>query len=253
MDVEEVSTIPEKILSLIVDFSNELINKVDGLVRAIVLFGSYSRGEETEKSDIDLLVIVDDVYNKWDNVTSTFYYDNLNKILSQEKFKKLHVNTLTLSIFWDMVRNGDPLAVNIIRSGKALIDPFGLFGSLKKLLQMGRIIPSNEAIELAKIRVDNNLRNYKINIIKAFESIYLIFVNSAQYYLMRKGYSLIGPEEILEALKKEFGDKEVVMWYEEILKKMKSISHGESIDISGKDLDEYFKKAIEFKKAMGIE
>jgi len=253
MDVEEVSSIPEKVLSIIVDFSNELINKVDGLVRAIVLFGSYSRGEETEKSDIDLLVIVDDVYNKWDNVTSTFYYDNLNKILSQEKFKKLHVNTLTLSVFWDMVRNGDPLAVNVIRSGKALIDPFGLFGSLKKLLQMGRIVPSNEAIEMAKMRVENSLRNYKIDLIKAFESIYLIFVNSAQYYLMKKGYSLIGPEEILEALKKEFGNEEIVMWYDEILKKMKSISHGESMDISGKDLDEYFKKAMEFKKAMGIE
>jgi len=253
MDVEEISTVPEKILSLIVDFSNELINKVDGLIRAIVLFGSYSKGEETEKSDIDLLIIVDDVYNKWDNVTSTFYYNNLNQILSQEKFRKLHVNTLTLSVFWDMVRNGDPLAVSIIRSGKALIDPFGLFGSLKKLLRMGKIVPSSEAIEMAKIRVENSLRNYKINIIRAFESIYLIFVNSAQYYLMKKGYSLIGPDEILDALKKEFGNSEIVILYEEVLKKMKAISHGESIDISGKDLDEYFKKAIEFKKTMGIE
>jgi len=245
--------VPEKILSLIIDFSNELINKVDGLIRAIVLFGSYSKGEETEKSDIDLLIIVDDVYNKWDSVTSTFYYDNLNQILSQEKFKRLHVNTLTLSVFWDMVRNGDPLVINIIRSGKALIDPFGLFGSLKKLLQMGRIAPSAEAIEMAKIRVENSLRNYKLNLIKAFESIYLVFINSAQYYLMKKGYSFIGPEEILDALRKEFGNKEIVIWYEEVLKKMKSISHGENIEINGKDLDEYLKKAIEFKKAMGIE
>lgn len=253
MDVEEISMVPEKILSLIIDFSNELINKVDGLIRAIVLFGSYSKGEETEKSDIDLLIIVDDVYNKWDSVTSTFYYDNLNQILSQEKFKRLHVNTLTLSVFWDMVRNGDPLVINIIRSGKALIDPFGLFGSLKKLLQMGRIAPSAEAIEMAKIRVENSLRNYKLNLIKAFESIYLVFINSAQYYLMKKGYSFIGPEEILDALRKEFGNKEIVIWYEEVLKKMKSISHGENIEINGKDLDEYLKKAIEFKKAMGIE
>jgi len=253
MDIEEISTIPEKILSLVVDFSNELVNKVDGLIRAIVLFGSYSRGEESEKSDIDLLVIVDDVYNKWDSVTSTFYYDNLNQILAQEKFKKLHVNTLTLSVFWDMVRNGDPLVINIIRSGKALIDPFGLFGSLKKLLQMGRITPSTEAIEMAKIRVENSLRNYKLNLIRAFESIYLVFINSAQYYLMRKGYSFIGPEEILDALRKEFGNKEIVTWYEEVLKKMKAISHGENIEIDCKDLDEYLKKAIEFKKAMGIE
>jgi len=253
MDVGEISTIPEKVLSLVVDFSNELVNKVDGLIRAIVLFGSYSRGEESEKSDIDLLVIVDDVYNKWDSVTLTFYYDNLNQILSQEKFKKLHVNTLTLSVFWDMVRNGDPLVINIIRSGKALIDPFGLFGSLKKLLQMGRITPSNEAIEMARIRVENSLRNYKLNLIRAFESIYLVFINSAQYYLMKRGYSYIGPEEILDALRKEFGNREIVNWYEEVLRKMKSISHGENIEIDGKELDEYLKKAIEFKKAMGVE
>ncbi|RIB35372.1 MAG: hypothetical protein BXU00_01240 [Candidatus Nanoclepta minutus] len=253
MDVSEVSTIPEKILETVVDFSNELINKVDGLIRIITLFGSYSKGNETEKSDIDLLIVVDDVYNKWDNVSSTFYFDNLNKILSQEKFRKIHVNTLTLSAFWEMVKNGDPLIISIIRTGKALIDPFGLFGSLKKLLYAGKILPSEEAIEAAKLRVEHNIRGYKVNLIKAFENIYLIFTNSAQYYLMKKGYSYISPEEILEALRKEFGNDELVSWYEDIIKRMKSIGHGESIDINEEDLGKYFKKALEFKKRLGME
>ncbi len=252
MDINEVSSIPEDILKPIVDFSNELINKVDGLIRIIALFGSYSKGKESEKSDIDLLIVVDDVYNRWDKVTSTFYFDTLNKILSKKEFSKFHVNTLPLSVFWDMVRKGDPLIVNIIRTGKALIDPFGLFGSLKKLLQAGKIIPSEEAIEAAKLKVDFNIRNFKLNLIKAFENIYLIFVNAAQYFLMKRGYTYIEPEDILNALKKELGEIDIVEWYRDILEKMKKISHGEITEIKGEELDKYFDIAMEFKRRLGI-
>jgi len=46
------------------NFSKDLIEKVDGLVKSIVLFGSYAENKETEKSDIDLLIIIDDIYAK---------------------------------------------------------------------------------------------------------------------------------------------------------------------------------------------
>ncbi|MEM4915496.1 MAG: nucleotidyltransferase domain-containing protein [Nanopusillaceae archaeon] len=244
MDIENLS---EETLKLVLDFGNEIINKVNGLIRMIILFGSHAKGKNEQSSDIDLLIVVDDVYNVWDNVTSVYYFDNLNKILSQEKFKKLHVNTLTLSIFWDMARNGDPLLINILRTGKAIIDPFGLFGSLKKLLEMGRIKPSEEAIEISKRKIDLNIRNYKLYLLKAFENVYGIFVTLAQYYLMKKGYLPPEPSEILEYLKKEIKDEEILEWYSRIFEKAKKISHGEIAEISTEELKEFYNKAIEFK------
>ncbi|MEM0379540.1 MAG: nucleotidyltransferase domain-containing protein [Nanopusillaceae archaeon] len=244
MDVEGV---PEDILKKILDFGNELINKVNGLVRIIVLFGSYAKGKNEQQSDIDLLIVVDDVYNVWDNVTSVYYFDSLNKILSQDKFKKLHINTLTLSVFWDMARNGDPLLINILRTGKAIIDPYGLFGSLKKLLEMGRIKPSEEAIEISKKKIELSIRNYKFYLLKSFENVYGIFVTLAQYYLMKKGYLPPEPSEILDYLKKELNDKEILDWYHKIFEKAKKISHGEISEIDIEELKEFYNKAIEFK------
>ena len=73
---------PDDIFNILIDFSKELIDKVDGLVKAIVLFGSYSQNKENEKSDIDILIVVDDIYAKDLNITVPFYFDNLNKILA---------------------------------------------------------------------------------------------------------------------------------------------------------------------------
>ncbi|AMD29771.1 hypothetical protein Nps_01575 [Candidatus Nanopusillus acidilobi] len=104
---------------IILNFSKDLIEKVDGLVKSIVLFGSYAENKENEKSDIDLLIIVDDIYAQDLNITVPFYFDNLNKLLADEKYKKIHVTTLTLSKFWEMILNGDPLVFGYIKKRRA--------------------------------------------------------------------------------------------------------------------------------------
>jgi len=191
---------------IILNFSKDLIEKVDGLVKSIVLFGSYAENKENEKSDIDLLIIIDDVYAQDLNITVPFYFDNLNKLLADEKYKKIHVTTLTLSKFWEMILNGDPLVLDILRKGEPMIDPAGIFGSLKKMLENGLIKTSPEYLEIMKKRAEEGINYANLMLIKAFESLYNSVITISQYYLIKNNINVYSPEDILnkfEELKKK--------------------------------------------------
>jgi len=183
---------------IILNFSKDLIEKVDGLVKSIVLFGSYAENKESEKSDIDLLIIIDDIYAKDLNITVPFYFDNLNKLLADEKYKKIHVTTLTLSKFWEMILNGDPLVLDILRKGEPIIDPAGIFGSLKKMLENGLIKTSPEYLEIMKKRAEEGINYANLMLIKAFESLYNSVVTISQYYLIKNNINIYSPEDILK-------------------------------------------------------
>jgi len=50
----------EKITRLAKQVKEHLIKRYGKAIREVILYGSYARGEATEDSDIDLLVLVDD-------------------------------------------------------------------------------------------------------------------------------------------------------------------------------------------------
>ena len=204
-------------IEIVLDFSRKLIEKVDGLIKAIIFFGSQAEGKANEKSDIDILILVDDIYAETSNITVAYYFDVLNELLKDEKFRKLHINTLTLTKFWEMVKNGDPLILDILRKGLPLIDPAGIFGSFKKMLERGMLKPSPEYLELIKRRVDDHLLATSFFINKAFESLYNATIFAAQYFLSRKGIDVFGPEDILiklEEIKKKYKiPRDVIEYY----------------------------------------
>jgi predicted nucleotidyltransferase len=41
-------------------FKDEVLKKYKDFVKAVVIFGSFTRGDFHEKSDIDMLVVIDD-------------------------------------------------------------------------------------------------------------------------------------------------------------------------------------------------
>ncbi|MGB9674689.1 MAG: nucleotidyltransferase domain-containing protein [Nanopusillaceae archaeon] len=231
--------------NILMDFSKELIEKVDGVVKGIILFGSYATNKENQKSDVDILILVDDIYAGETNLTITFYFDNLNKILKQEKYSKIHPTTLTLSKFWSMVIDGDPLVLDIIRKGTPIIDPTGIFGTLKKMLENGMIKTSAEYLETMKRRSEELLNYSNFLMIKAFESFYNSVILITQYYLIKSGYKIYGPEDIIEKLEEIKSnkklDKEILKYFRDVYNYMKKIEHKEIDKI---DFD-IFKEFIE--------
>jgi len=241
---------------IILNFSKDLIEKVDGLIKSIVLFGSYAENKESEKSDIDLLIIVDDIYAKDLNITVPFYFDNLNKLLADEKYKKIHVTTLTLSKFWEMILNGDPLVLDILRKGEPIIDPAGIFGSLKKMLENGLIKTSPEYLEIMKKRAEEGINYVNLMLIKAFESLYNSVVTISQYYLIKNNINIYSPEDILkkfeELKRKRKIFSEVYNYYKEVYEYMKKIEHREVKNIDLDLLKEFLEEFEKYKEKLCI-
>ncbi len=134
---------PEDDLDDAYKFSAELSREVGKFIKGVVLFGSKAR-KKGPAHDIDILVILDDVTIYWTKEfvqTYRIIVDNLIAKIS----KRLHITTFKYTSFWEYVRNGDPIAINILRDGVPLIDR-EFFRPLQLLLFQGRIRPSQEAV-----------------------------------------------------------------------------------------------------------
>ena len=97
-----------------------------------------------KQGDIDILIVFDDVsVNLTPEIVST-YRIIIEKVIS-EVSTRLHVTTIKLTTYWEYVRAGDPIGMNILRDGVALLDT-GFFDPLHALLVRGRIRPSPESV-----------------------------------------------------------------------------------------------------------
>ncbi|MFW6014591.1 MAG: nucleotidyltransferase domain-containing protein, partial [Candidatus Nanoarchaeia archaeon] len=142
-DVEKKEDITEKQkdkyqqteIDLAYKFASEVHKEFGHFIKAIVLFGSRAKKEESEDGDIDILLVVDDVsYSMSGEVVETYRIIVENLILKISK--KIHVTTLKFTSFWDYIRVGDPVGLNMLRDGVALIDT-GFFTPMQYLLFSG--------------------------------------------------------------------------------------------------------------------
>jgi len=104
-----------------------------------------------------------------------------------------------MTSFWEYIRNGDPIAINILRDGVALIDT-GFFEPLQVLLRRGRIRPTQESIWLYFIRAPNTLHNSKWHILQATLDIYWACVDACHAALMKIGETPPTPEHVADLL-----------------------------------------------------
>src|SRR3989338_8483910 len=90
-----------------VDFSMKVYKKFDQLIKSIVLFGSSAKKVSTPDSDIDIIIIIDDVSVKWDMELVAWYREELGKLIQANPYvKSLHINSVKLSTWWDDMMRG---------------------------------------------------------------------------------------------------------------------------------------------------
>lgn len=238
------------------DFAVIVYKNFKEVIKSIILFGSVPKKETTKKSDIDLIIIVDDCTIEWDQELIAWYREELAKLIAKQKYAKdLHVNTVTLSTFWEELRAGEPLIINVIRYGEALIDFGGFFTPLKILLAKGRIRPTPEAIFTTMKRAPDHLGRAKGSILGSVEGFYWGCVDAAHAALMAVDEVPPSPEHIGDMLNEIFVDKKMlnkkyVDYYEDVRHAAKRIVHGEITEIKGKHIDELREKANEFVKVL---
>jgi uncharacterized protein (UPF0332 family) len=242
----------EKRYDIAYDFATKAYQKFQKVIKSIVLFGSTAKHLAEEKSDIDIIIIVDDCSIQWDQELTAWYRQEMGTLIASLKYsKKLHVNTVTLSAFWNQMITGEPVVINVIRYGIPLIDFGGFFNPLKVLLSKGRIRPTPEAIYNALRRAPMHLSRAKFSILASIEAVYWAMVDSSHAALMAANVAPPSPEQIDIMLKEHFVKKgllkqKYVDWYKELYALAHYVSHGEVADLKGKEIQDFRDKADKF-------
>jgi len=234
------------------DFAMKVYEKFDQMIKSVVLFGSSVKKVAVPGSDIDIIVIIDDVSVRWDEELIAWYREELGKLIVANPYRKsLHINSVKLSTWWDDMMRGDPVVINVLRYGDALIDFGGFFSPLRILLKEGKIRSTPESIYTLLQRAPGHMARARHLMIGVVDGLYWTMVDSAHAALISAGVMPASPEEIGSVLRKHFVenkmlDKKYVKYYNEIHDVSKEIAHGERARVKGKDLDEWFEMADDF-------
>jgi len=234
------------------DFIEEVSGRFGTFIKAVAVFGSFARQKTREANDIDILVIVDDSFGPMDKALFAAFQGEMTKLTG--KFPEFHVNTVTISQFWDSARRGDPLAIQVLRDGVALVDQ-GFFAPLQRLLVQGKIKPTEEAINSALSRAFYNVNGYNNALLGAANALYWAAVESAHAGIMRYGRVPGSPWEVSHLLKETLVDDGVltnadVKAYEEVFALEKGISKGEINHIEPAELEKLHERVVKFVTAV---
>ncbi|MCK5149463.1 nucleotidyltransferase domain-containing protein [Candidatus Pacearchaeota archaeon] len=242
--------------SIATDFATKAYKKLDKSIKSIILFGSTVKKTSVVGSDIDIIIVIDDVSIRWDQELIAWYREELDKILRSSPYKKsLHINTIKLSTWWEDLMKGDPVLINILRHGEAIIDMAGFFEPLKFLLIKGKIKSTPEAVYNCLQRAPIHIARSKAAELNSIEGLYWAMVDSSQAALIAAKVSPPSPEHIPVDLKEIFVNTgklkiKYVLWYRDLLILHKKIAHGEIKDLKGVEIDDWQQKTEEFLNVM---
>ena len=245
----------KKQLALANRFKEEVLKRYKNIVKAIVIFGSFTRQDFHEKSDIDMLVVIDDVTARFTPEMKDDFDDRLYDIAKSISENMTVQPAWLLSEFWDMARIGHPLLFTIVRDGWALYDT-GFFIPVRKLLELGKIPTTLEAVEkfmeTAPQKI-NRVETAKLYMVA--EDLYYSMLNSSQAVLMYIGQNPPSPKHTPIDVKEHLVadnllEENYLRDLENVIEFRKQVEHKEVKDITGQQLDEFIQKAKQYVSRM---
>ncbi|MBT6774806.1 hypothetical protein HOA91_05550 [Candidatus Woesearchaeota archaeon] len=250
---ENIHKYPTDDFKIAQKFSQQLKNELGDFIMGTIIFGSSARRQTTKESDIDVLVVSNDISFQINDALVESYRIIIESIIANTS-SKLHVTSMTYTSFWEYVKAGDPVAVNILRDGVGIIDT-GFFEPLQKLLQQGRVRPSEESVWRYFGRAPRTLLNSRWHLLQATLDLYWAVIDSAHAALMRKNEVPPTPEHVAEILDKVYVkhkllEKKYVESMHRFYKLSKMITHREIKQISGPEYEKYYHEAEAFVRRM---
>lgn len=240
-------------VDLAYDFSKKMYKEFGNFLKAIVLFGAAARKTSTPSGDIDILIIIDDISMALSQEVVQTYRIITEKIIVQTS-PRLHITTIKFTDFWEYAKISDPIAVNILRDGIALVDT-GFFDPLQMLLRQGRIRPSDEAMWAYYTRAPATLHNSKWHLLQATIDVYWAMIDAAHAALMKAGEVPTSPLHVPDLLRECYVKKgklepKYAKMIEDYYGVYKKITHRELKEVKGTDFDIYHKNAKMFVDRM---
>ncbi len=257
IDLEKVPTLKLKTEhSIAMDFATKAYKRFDKIIKSIILFGSVTKKDAVAGSDIDIILLIDDVSVSWDQELIAWYREELDKIMKVNPYNSvIHINTIKLSTWWEDLIKGDPVVINVLRHGEAMIDVGGFFNPLKFLLLNGKIKTTPESVYNCLKRAPMHIARSKEAELNSIEGLFWSMVDSAQAALGASNISPPSPEHISVDLKDNFVNSgklkmKYVLWYRDLLILHKKIMHGQIKDLKGVEIDMWQERAEEFLNVM---
>jgi len=240
-----------------------VLKKFEKYIVTYVLAGSLVQGRATPKSDIDVFIVIDDTDVK--KMTRAELKDKLRAIIIGMGIdagkmtgieNKINIQVYILTDFWESVKEANPVIFTFLRDGVPFYDR-GIFMPWKQLLQMGRVKPSQEAIDMFMHSGDQMLERvvYKLTEI-ATEDFFWATVTPTQAAIMLYGLPPPTPKETPEVLrdifvkKEKMLEEEYVQIIERVLKVRKDIEHGDKKVATGREVDSLVDDSRKYLKRM---
>ena len=239
-----------------------VLKKFEKYIVSYVAVGSLFRGD-ARSHDIDVAVVVDDtdvkkmsraeLREKLGAIIRTMGYDA--SAYTQVK-KTFHIQVYILTDFWESIKEAHPVIFTFLRDGIPLYDR-GIFMPWKLLLNMGRIKPSPEAIDMhmdVGERLVERAKGKLISIVA--DDIYYATLNPSQAALMYYGVPPPTPRETIKLMDEIFVKKEKILekkyvnFLEKAFTTFKAIEHVKLKEVKGKDVDSMLLELKDFLKRM---
>ncbi|MFH1332028.1 MAG: hypothetical protein ABIH63_01960 [archaeon] len=236
------------------------IKKFEKYVISYVAAGSLFRGD-SKPNDIDVYIIIDDTDVK--KMSRAELKDKLRAIISDMGYTagkivgveaQFHVQTYILTDFWDSIKDANPVIFTFLRDGVPLFDR-GVFMPWKLLLEMGRIRPSPEAIDMNMDIGEKLIDRVKQKLLSVVgEDLFYAALNPAQAALMLYGIPPPTPKETVKLMEEIFVKKEKMLekkyvnTLEKIRVMFKDVEHGKIKDVKGKEIDMLLNEVDEYLK-----
>ncbi|MFH1637408.1 MAG: hypothetical protein ABIB71_03215 [Candidatus Woesearchaeota archaeon] len=242
---------PEESYNTARKFAELAYKEFGDFINGIILFGSVVR-KGAKPQDIDILIILDDVKMVFTEEIVQTYRIVMEKTIAQVDRERLHVQSMKFTNFWEYVRAGDPVAMNILRFGVALVDT-GFFSPLQLLLDQGRIRPTKESVYTYFVMAPASITRAKQHMLQATVDLYWSVIDAAHAALMKYGEVPPSPNHVAEMMERTLikhrkVSKSSAATMKEMYKVFKGITGRSTKEVSGKQYDAYKKKCEAFVK-----
>ncbi len=246
----ESGRVPEEIFKKVVKFTNAARMEYGNIIKSVLIFGSAARGTMKRGSDADVWVVLDDTATK---STADLNKINTHLYLIAHGLKDLHIQTTTLTEFWQWMKLGSPELVNFLRYSLPIYDT-GFIKPVKQMLEMGLIPPSEEAIKLKARTAKTRLKKVKLDLKSMVFDLRYTALDICQAVAMHYYKKQPDAKDMPKILNKLVKDKKLervyVKKFKQLNKLWKDIDHEKVKDINAKYAESALVLANEIFKRM---
>ena len=225
VEKDEIEKRRKEIYEKVVKFTDAIRKKYGDLIKSVLIFGSYVRGDLKKTSDVDVWVILDD--------TTTKSTEDLDRIVASmhllaREVGDIHIQTTPLTEFWSWIKKGSPELVNFLRYGLPIYDS-GFVKPVQRMLEMGLLPPSEETVRLKAKAAEARLKKIKLDLSSMIFDLRYSVIDIIQafimYYYKEQPDAKAIPSSLEKLINEGKLDKDVLEKFKEIDKLWKDIDH----------------------------